>query len=216
VNRRHILRWTLAAAFAATVSADASAQNQLPAGAARADSGAVLRPGDQLRITVWRKPEYSGDFLVGGNGALRHPLFQEVVIAGVPLATAHARLEGVLKRYEESPSFVLEPLLRVAVTGEVRTPNLYAFTPEVTVAQAIALAGGVTDRGRLDYVQLTRGGRRTGVDLTRPDGRGALTTVRSGDQIAVTRRRNILTDFVLPVSSVVAAVGTIIQVYRTR
>jgi protein involved in polysaccharide export with SLBB domain len=215
VNRRHILRWTLAAALAATAGADASAQNQPPPRAAP-DTGAVLRPGDQLRITVWRKPEYSGDFLVGGNGALRHPLFQNVSITGVPLASVRTRLEGVLKQYEENPAFVLEPLLRVAVTGEVRTPNLYAFTPEVTVAQAIALAGGVTERGRLSQVQLLRGGGRTRVDLTRPESRGALMTVRSGDQITVTRSRNILTEIILPTSSLVAAVGTIIQLYRNR
>jgi protein involved in polysaccharide export with SLBB domain len=209
------LRWFVLAAALAMAARQVEAQSSSRSGVA-SDSGAVLQPGDQLRLTVWRKPEYSGDFIVAGDGTLRHPLFQEVRVAGVSLATVRERVGGVLKRYEESPTFVLEPLLRVAVTGEVRTPNLYAFTPEVTVAQAIALAGGINERGRLNNVQLTRGGRRTGVDLTRVDGRGALTTVRSGDQIAVTRQRNVLTEFILPLASLVAAVGTIIQLYRTR
>jgi len=176
----------------------------------------MLQPGDQLRLTVWRKPEYSGDFLVAANGTLRHPLFQEVRVAGIPIPMVKDRLEGALKQYEENPSFVIEPLLRVAVTGEVRSPNLYAFTPEVTITQAIALAGGITERGRLNHVQLLRGGQRTRVDLTRPESRGALTTVHSGDQIAVPRGRNILTEIILPTSSLVAAVGTIVQLYRNR
>ena len=147
---------------------------------------------------------------------LRHPLFKEVRVAGVPLATAQQRLREFLSRYEANPEFVIEPLMRVAVGGEVRTPNLYSFAPEVTVAQAIALAGGPTDRGRVDEVRVVRGATRMDVDLGRPDARGALMTIRSGDQIVVKRRRNVLSEFVLPVASVVAAVGTIVQIYRTR
>jgi polysaccharide export outer membrane protein len=209
------LRWFVLAAALAMTASQVEAQSS-GRSAVASDSGAVLQPGDQLRVTVWRRPEYSGDFLVAADGTLRHPLFKEVRVAGVPLGTAHQRLREFLTRYEANPEFVIEPLMRVAVGGEVRTPNLYSFAPEVTVAQAVALAGGATDRGRLSAVQVTRGGGRISVDLSRADARGSLMTIRSGDQIVVTRRRNVLTDFILPISSLVAAVGTILQLYRTR
>ncbi|MGH7648806.1 MAG: polysaccharide biosynthesis/export family protein, partial [Gemmatimonadaceae bacterium] len=45
-----------------------------------ADTNTVLHPGDEVRITVWRNPELSGDFPIGINGALVHPLYQAVPI----------------------------------------------------------------------------------------------------------------------------------------
>ncbi|HUQ46768.1 MAG TPA: hypothetical protein VM053_00845, partial [Gemmatimonadaceae bacterium] len=37
---------------------------QSPDGAAPAPASNGLNPGDQIRISVWRKPEYSGDFSI--------------------------------------------------------------------------------------------------------------------------------------------------------
>ena len=34
----------------------------------------LLRPGDALRITVWRQPEFSGDFVVNPDSTVAHPL----------------------------------------------------------------------------------------------------------------------------------------------
>src|SRR4051812_5763503 len=39
---------------------------------------AVLTPGDSVRIEVWRKPEFSGDFVVAPDGTITHPLFRSV------------------------------------------------------------------------------------------------------------------------------------------
>src|SRR5215204_2724510 len=63
-----------------------------------------LSPGDSVRITVWRKPEFSGDFVVAPDGTITHPLFRSVRVAGLPFATAAANLRTFLGQYEESPS----------------------------------------------------------------------------------------------------------------
>src|SRR3954464_11599814 len=88
---------------------------------ARAEQ-AVLTPGDSVRIEVWRKPEFSGDFVVAPDGTITHPLFRSVRVAGLPFATAEANLRTFLGQYEENPQFVMEPLIRVAVSGEVPRP----------------------------------------------------------------------------------------------
>jgi protein involved in polysaccharide export with SLBB domain len=49
---------------------------------------AVLSPGDSVRIVVWRKPEFSGDFVVAPNGTITHPLFRAVQVGGIPFANA--------------------------------------------------------------------------------------------------------------------------------
>lgn len=174
---------------------------------------AMLRPGDVVRVTVWRNPELSGEFDVAADGSLRHPLYQAIQVAGVPLSTAEARLRDFLRQYESNPNFTLEPLFRVAVSGEVRQPSIYTLSPEMTVAQAVALAGGFTDRSMVNRVRLYREDQVWTIDLTRPDeGMGRL-QIRSGDQIVVDRRRSIFRDYVAPVASIAGAVAAILNVY---
>jgi polysaccharide biosynthesis/export protein len=116
-----------------------SAQNPAPS----ADQ-TMLSPGDSVRIVVWRKPEFSGDFVIAPDGSVSHPLFRDVKIAGVPLATAEANLRRYLSQYDQNPQFVMEPLLLVAVSGEVPRPLVFASQPETSIAEAIARAGGTT------------------------------------------------------------------------
>src|SRR2546426_5044939 len=45
----------------------------------------ALRPGDVLRVNVWRHPELSGDFVVAPDSTLVDPVYQVVkVAAGAP------------------------------------------------------------------------------------------------------------------------------------
>lgn len=171
----------------------------------------VLRPGDLLQVTVWRQPELSGEIPVGADGTLAHPLYRELQVAGVPLDVVERRVREVIGRYEANPYFVLRPLFRVAVGGEVGAPNLYSFPPDVTVQQAVALAGGPTDMGRIDRVQVIRDGEVIELDLTRhEDGAGEM-PVRSGDQILVARRReSFFRQVIVPASSLTAAVVSIV------
>ena len=178
------------------------------------DRGAILQPGDAVRITVWRRPEMSGEFVVSVDGTIKHPLYQHVKVAGVQLATAQARLFELLSRYQSNPEVVVEPLFRVAVGGEVREPNLYSFPLETTISQAVALAGGPTENGRLDRVRLLRGSRELVGDLTRVDTEWARIRVQSGDQIIVPRRRAFFSDFVGPLGSLIAAVAGVIVIVR--
>ena len=175
------------------------------------DSGA-LAPGDVVRITVWRKPELSGEFPVTGNGTIAHPLYRDVPVTGVPIGTVEARLRGFLAKFEANPQFVVEPLLRVAVGGEVRTPNLYNLRPETSVSQAVALAGGPTERGRRDRLRLVRGGSDLIVDLRRVDATGAGMPIRSGDQITVEQTPAVFRDYVAPIVSVLGGVAAIVSV----
>ncbi len=192
--------------------AGASAQGST---AAR-DTNVVLHPGDMVKVTVWRNTEMSGDFMVGVNGALRHPLYQEVPVAGVPLHEVERRLTQFLTKYEQNPQLVVEPLFQVTVGGQVRTPNLYPLPRTTTISQAIALAGGVTTEGRLDRVKLYRDGKEYEVDLTDPAGRWTNEPIQSGDQLIVNKKGNFFTSFFLPLVGVAGAVASIINVATRR
>ncbi len=169
------------------------------------ESVAALNPGDAVRITVWRKPELSGEFFVASDSSIAHPFYSEVKVGGIPFPLATERVKQFVRRVEASPVLV-EPLYQVMILGEVRNPKLYPVRPEVTIAQAIGLAGGTTERAALRQVQLLRGGQTFPVDLTQPGAGRAQLTIRSGDQIVVPRRTSVFRDYIAPAASVTSAV----------
>jgi protein involved in polysaccharide export with SLBB domain len=184
----------------------------------------TLSPGDSVRVVVWRKPEMSGDFIVGPDGSITHPLYRAVRVGGVPFSTAEANVRTFLARFEQDPQFVFEPLVRVAVSGEVGRPQVFALRPETSIAEAVAQAGGPNQFGRRDRVRVLRkesGDRQREliVDLLNPEGTAASLRVRSGDQIVVDRRRSFFRDIMLPALGVigsVASIGLLIDRYSTR
>lgn len=184
-------------------------------GHAPAPSGDVLVTGDLVRITVWEKPELSGEFLVNPEGTLAHPLYQEVRVAGVPLAVAKQRLrEFLAASYTKDPLIVVEPLLRVSVGGQVNAPNVYSVPRGTTVTQAVALAGGATNEAKLSNTRVLRGGQIIKLDLTKADPAGAGQPVKSGDQVLIGRRGNFFRDGIGPFASLTAAVISIVVVVR--
>jgi polysaccharide biosynthesis/export protein len=173
----------------------------------------ALNPGDQVRILVWRNVELSGDFTVAADGTLNHPLYREVRVTGIPMSAVEERLRAFLARYSTTPQFVILPLVRIVVAGEVRTPNIYSVPPETTIAQALVLAGGPSALGRVDRVRLVRDGETSVLDLGRADSRAVSIQVRSGDQIIVPRAVNVFRDYVGPTASMVGAVAAIVSVF---
>jgi protein involved in polysaccharide export with SLBB domain len=184
----------------AVLLAAAPAQAQAPA----QENQAVLAPGDAIKITVWRKEELSGEFPLGPDGTILHPLYRGINAAGVPMAVIEERLMEYLRRMESNPQFVVQPLFRVAVVGNVRTPALYSLPPGTTAAQAIAMAGGPSDRGRLERVRMMRDGTTQVLDLTRAGPAAGGMVMRSGDQLLVPARTNIYRDYIAPASGLMA------------
>ena len=178
--------------------------------AAQADTTAAVRPADMVRLTVWRMPEFTGEFPVGADGTIQHPLLTEVRVVGRPRDDVRRQLREVLLRYENDPQFVFDYLYRVAVTGEVRLPNLYSLPPETSIGQAIAAAGGMSEFGRLNDVRLVRNGQEMVLDLRNPAGPVMEMRIRSGDQIRVLRRGSSFRDYLGLTASIVAAVGSVV------
>lgn len=70
------------------------------------------------------------------------------------------------------------------VTGQVRSPGAYVYEPGMTVLQAIALAGGLSERGsrRGMKVLRTSGGRQTEIGVKESD------LIKAGDTLVVRQR----------------------------
>lgn len=198
----------LVCSAALLASADLGAQGL----SASTESALVLRTGDAVRISVWRRPELSGEFPIGDDGSIIHPLYRAVRVSGVPMATLEERLRTFLTQFDATPAFVVEPLIRVTLAGQIARPNVYTLSPRTTMAQAVAVAGGPTERGMLSAVQLVRDGQMMMVDLTRPDVTITQMPIRSGDQILISPTRSLFREVVAPSMTVVGAVAAVVSV----
>lgn len=182
---------------------------QPPAAGARSP---VLAPGDLLRVAVWRRPELSGDFPIAVDGTITHPLYRKIAAAGVPIPVLETRIRTFLLQFEANPEFVISPLFRVFVVGEVRAPGMLTVPPGTTLSQAIAMAGGPTEDARLDRVRLFRDLTEQTLDLTAGDSAASMLALRSSDQVTVRRQRRAFRDVILPTITFLGSVASLVNV----
>ena len=174
-----VYRRLLSGALFALVSATgAFAQTSV---AARSD---VIGPGDVLKLRIWREPDMSGEFQVASNGTVVLPRLGQINVASMPADSLQAILTDRYKAYLNNPSIEISLLRRVTITGAVKTPGVYPLDPTMTIADALALAGGASSEGKRDQVEIRRAGRSIVADL-RNDTRLADSPVQSGDQLYV-------------------------------
>ncbi|HEX5385664.1 MAG TPA: polysaccharide biosynthesis/export family protein [Gemmatimonadales bacterium] len=166
-----------------SAQAPAAAQN----GARSADSAATLRPGDVIRLKIWREPDFSGDFTISDAGSAVLPRLGPVPVASYTVDSLTRTLVARYAAFLVNPSIEVTALRRVNVLGSVKNPGLYQVDPTMTVADALALAGGVASDGKSDHIELVRDGRRMEVALA-AETRLADTPIRSGDQLYVPQR----------------------------
>jgi polysaccharide biosynthesis/export protein len=180
----------LAVLLGATVSAQSAAT---PAGssigAARTpgDSLPVLRPGDVVRLRIWREPDLSGDFTINEQGDVVLPKIGLVRLSDGSPEAVKADLVRRYGQYLRNPSIDVMVLRRVNVMGAVRNPGLYNVEPTMRVADALAMAGGVDQDGKPEDIRLIRDGQPMQVKMSE---RTMLTDtpLRSGDQLFVPER----------------------------
>jgi protein involved in polysaccharide export with SLBB domain len=174
-----------AAAFMVSSSV-AMAQDSAATSALEAE-GAALKPGDVVRLRIWREPDLSGDFLVDERGTVIVPKLGPIQVGGLSPDSLKARLVGSYSVYLRNPAIDVMLLRRITILGGVRNPGLYPVDPTMTLADAYALAGGISPEGKLNEVELVRGGQRTSYKLSGTT-RIADTPLRSGDQLYVPTR----------------------------
>jgi protein involved in polysaccharide export with SLBB domain len=153
-----------------------------------APAGAVqLRPGDYVRVAIWREPTLSGDVLVEEDGTSAFPMLGRRTTAGLPWRVVRDSLLSGYQRELTTTSIVVTPLRRIHVLGAVERPGTHMADLTVGVADVVAMAGGPSEDGALDRVRVVRSGvtvaTRIGVGSTV----GEL-DLRSGDQVIFDRR----------------------------
>jgi polysaccharide export outer membrane protein len=123
------------------------------------DSDFPLGAGDLIEVAVFEVPELSNLKLrVPNSGEITLPLIGAVPAAGRTATELQTDIRDRLReRYMHNPQvslFVHEhKSQRISVIGAVRTGGVFPLTSRLKVADALALAGGLTDdSGHLVYV----------------------------------------------------------------
>lgn len=173
----------------------------------------TLLSGDALEVNIWREPDLSGTFLVDPSGAVTLPLLGSIDVTGIPLSDLRDRLIELYARDLRNPSINITPRRRVYVLGEVNQPGLLALDPTVTLAGAIAMAGGASREGDISKIRILRDGEVL-LEGVGPDVDLLSIDIRSGDQITVDRRGWFDRNSTFVVSATIGAAGIIVQLLR--
>ncbi len=179
-----------------------------------AEAQALLKPGDVLRVRIYREPDLSGEYQVSERGTVVLPRLGELDLASWPIDSIRPRLTRAFAEYLRDPTIEVTPLRRIAVTGAVLRPNLYPVDPTMTVLDALALAGGAAPDGVRDRVELRRGTERLEARLDQSSSIADL-KLHSGDQLYVPQRSWLSRNTWL-VSTLIGATVTFTTIMLTR
>ena len=148
-----------------------------------APASAQIKAGKAIQIMiagvpVEEKARFDVVFPVAGNGMVNMPFIGKVRAAGRKAEDLAADLE---KRYKEAEIYT-NPVFQVIandgqkvdqqlviIGGFVRRPGPTPFFDNMTLWQAIQAAGGANEFGSMNRVELTRNGKVTKYDCTKPE-----------------------------------------------
>lgn len=170
-----------------------------------------LRPGDVVKVAVWREPDLTGTFVVDPQGTVVLPLVGARNVTDRPWSQVK---EGLLAAYHvelNNPSIDITPLRRIYVLGSVNRPGTYDLDPSMSLAGAVAMAGGTNPEGNLQNIKVVRDGK---VVLNGVPRESALAEVgvRSGDQIFVGRRSWAERNSTFIVSALLSLTGIVVTI----
>ncbi|WP_224249763.1 polysaccharide biosynthesis/export family protein [Hyalangium gracile] len=120
----------------------------------------TMGPGDMVEVRVFQEPDHSGIWRVSPEGTIDYPLCGKVELAGRTSSTAADSLRECLSRYLRRPQ--VSVLIReynskkIFVFGEVQKPGTFPYDGEMSIIQAITLAGGFTRTAAQNSTNVTR------------------------------------------------------------
>jgi len=178
----------------------------------------VLGPGDQLEIIVSGQPDLTTTAAIRPDGMIALPLVGQVKAAGKTAGQLQTELTLLYKKYLKSPSVSVSVkqflMNHVYVMGEVAKPGRYDLTDNMTVLDALTLAGGSTDMANLDgtHISRTESGKSRAIPVKVKQliqGKDATQNVKlqTGDLIYIPRRGLNLMDILRNIGILRNAVG---------
>ena len=186
---------TLKTAVIATITASAlalgaCASTSVPQGtAAYAKPEYTLDAGDKLRIIVFGEDDIGQDYVVSSAGDVDFPFIGNVPVTGKTVDGLRNDLQTRLgSGFLKHPRVTVEVLnyRPFYILGEVNNAGRFPVDDQLTVVQAIALAGGYSYRADERVIYITRANSGQEEEYSLRDGRPIY--VGPGDTLRVGER----------------------------
>jgi polysaccharide biosynthesis/export protein len=131
-----------------------------PAKAATEDPNYSIAPEDVLTIDVWKEPEISRTVPVRRDGKISLPLLNDLQAAGLTPTQLGAEIVEKLRATIVHPQVTVivaqMSSLRIYILGQVTRAGAYPLVPDMTVMQALSIAGGFTPYANLKKIYVMR------------------------------------------------------------
>ncbi|MFZ5470767.1 MAG: polysaccharide biosynthesis/export family protein [Myxococcota bacterium] len=121
----------------------------------------TLGTGDLVEVRVFQEPDLSNAYRVSPEGTIDFPLCGKVPISGMTSSQAadaltHCLANGFLKRPQVSVLIREYNSKKVFIFGEVQKPGTFPYEENMTIIQAVTLAGGFTKLASKNNLNVTR------------------------------------------------------------
>jgi len=145
-----------------------------------------LGAGDTIVIQVYGEEALTLETQITNSGTINYPFLGSLTLIGLTIK----EVEQIVYRGLKGDYFV-EPNVFVGMVeyrpfyihGEVNKPGGYPYQPGMTVNQAIALAGGLTERASQEKIAISREGSKVESE------RGTINSpIQAGDTITIEQR----------------------------
>jgi len=122
----------------------------------------VVGVSDDLQITVWKNQQLTTAATVRPDGTITMPLIGDLAAAGKTPTELKQEIQNKLTEFIKLEGSEITVAVtgvnsyRFTISGEVGQPGIFTSKVYVTVAEAIALAGGFTRFASRDSIRLQR------------------------------------------------------------
>jgi protein involved in polysaccharide export with SLBB domain len=136
------------------------ANGQIMSAAAERDGSYVIQPNDELNVTFYLNPEFNQDVTVRPDGKVAMQLVGNLPAAGHSPQQLAQEVDQAYSSELRNPGATVVvknmPSRQVFVDGQVTKPGMFPLEPGMTALQAVAEAGGRTEKAANEAVLIRR------------------------------------------------------------
>ncbi len=120
-----------------------------------------LGAGDKFELRVHGQKDLSGEFTVSTDGTINYPYIGKIEVSGKTCAQLETIVgEGLEGDYLKNPSVLCSITeynsKRIYLFGEVKSPGAFPYKSNISIIEAVALAGGFSERANTNGTKLSR------------------------------------------------------------
>ncbi len=151
-----------------------------------------LNIGDGVRITFFNITDpISGDYFIQADGYVQLPYIGLIKAIQRDFEAVKQEIVAKYDSLYRNPELTVQPLFKISILGEVKSPGLYYVTGVEKLSDVIAMAGGETSDANLEKIYFTRGEKRINInaqDILEKGRKLQEIGLQSGDRIYVPRK----------------------------